>query len=324
MSKIRLLARLAAAVPLMLAAFAAVAQQAYPSRVIRMIVPFGAGGPADIVARSIAEKMTESMKQPVVIENRPGADTLIAMELVAKAPADGYTLVYAIGSALTMNPTLYSKLPYDAAADFAPVSLVAFAPLSLVVHPSVPARTARELAEYIRANPGKLFYGQVNTVAKIATESFALAAGGKMVEVPYKTSAQNVQDLVRGEVKVAIEPVATVLPFVQRGDLRMLALTGSKRSAVLPDMPTVAEAGVPGFAFDNWHSILAPAATPKEIVQRLQEEIRKAASSPDLATRVAPLGIEMVSSTPQELQQRVRSEREHWDKQIKTLGIRIN
>ena len=323
MSALRSIARLCVAVPLAFAALTAVAQQAYPSRPIRMIVPFGAGGPADVVARSLAEKMGESMKQPVVVENRPGADTLIAMEHVAKSPADGYTVVYAIGSALTMNPTLYTKLPYDA-ADFLPVALVAHVPLALAVHPSVPAKTAKELAEYMRANPGKLFYGQVNIVAKIATEAFALAAGGKMVEVPYKTSAQNVQDLVRGEVKVAVEPVSVVLPFAQKGDLRVLAVTGSKRSAVFPDLPTVAETGVPGYAVDNWHAILVPAGTPRDVVQRIQEEVRKAAANPQLAARVAPLGIDLVAGSPQELEQRIRTEREHWARQIPTLGIRVN
>ena len=314
----------AAALPLLGLSLSARGQSAYPSKLIRMIVPFGAGGPADVVARAIAEKMAENMKQAVIVDNRPGADTLIAMEQVAKSPADGYTIGYAIGSALTMNPTLYSKLPYDPVADFAPVLMIANAPLALVVNPSVPAKTAKELADFIRANPNKLFYGQVNTVAKVATEAFALAAGGKMVEVPYKTSAQNLQDLVRGEVQVAIEPVATVLPFVKSGDLRALAVTGSKRSAVFPDLPTIAETGVRGYAFDNWHAIIVPAATPNEIVTRLYDEIVKAARNPDVAARVAPLGIEIATSTPRELQQRASADREYWAKQIKALGIRLN
>lgn len=320
---LRQFARLAA-LTLVAVSLPVLAQQAYPARAVRVIVPFQPGGVADLVARSTSEKMAENTKQPVVVENRPGADTIIAMEQVAKSAPDGYTVGYAIGSALTMNPTLYSKLPYDPAKDFAPVSVIVNAPLALVVHPSVEAKSAKELADFIRVNPNKLFYGQVNVVAKVATEAFALAAGGKMVEVPYKGSALNVQDLILGRVQVSIEPVANVLPHVQAGKLRALAVTDSKRSPVAPDLPTVAESGVPGYAFNNWHAIILPAATPKEIVARLHEEITKAARHPDVAARVAPLGVEIVASTPEELQQRASLEREHWAKQIKTLGIRVD
>lgn len=301
----------------------AVAQQAYPSKPIRLIVPFPPGGSADIVARLVSQKMSESTKQSVVVENRPGADTIIAMDYVAKSPADGYTVGYAIGSSMTMNPALYAKLPYDAAKDFAPVSVIANVPLALVVHPSVPAKSAKELADFIRANPNKLFYGQANVIAKVATEAFSLAAGGKMVEVPYKGSAPNVQDLVIGTVQVSVEPVATVLPYTQAGKLRALAITDSRRSPVFPDLPTVAETGVKGYAFDNWHAIVVPAATPKEIIAKLHEEIVKAARHPDVTARLATLGVEIVASTPEELQKRVASERDYWSKQIKTLGIKI-
>jgi tripartite-type tricarboxylate transporter receptor subunit TctC len=259
----------------------------------------------------------------VVVENRPGADTIIAMQAVKSAPADGYTVGYAIGSALTMNPTLYSNLPYDPNKDFAPVTLIVNNPLALVVHPSVPAKTAKELADYIKANPGKLFYGQANIVAKVATEAFAAAAGGKMVEVPYKGSTQNVQDLILGRVQVAIEPVATILPYVKDGKLRALAVTDSQRSKAFPDLPTVAESGVPGYSFNNWHAILVPAATPKDVVSTLQAEITKAARHPDVAAKLAGVGVEVIAGTPEELQKRAASEREHWAKQIKALGIKV-
>jgi tripartite-type tricarboxylate transporter receptor subunit TctC len=307
-----------------LASASAFAQQTYPSKPIKIIVPFPPGGSADLVARVVGQKLSENTKQPVIVENRPGADTIIAMELVAKAPPDGYTVGYANGSALTMNPTLYSKLPYDPVKDFVPVSVIANVPLALVVHPSVDAKTAKELADYIRANPGKLFYGQANIVAKVATEAFSAAAGGKMVEVPYKGSTPNVQDLVLGRVQVSIEPVATVLPHVQAGKLRALAVTDSRRSKAFPDLPTVAETGVPGYAFNNWHAILLPAGTPKEIAAKLNEEIVKAARHPDVAAKVAPLGVEMVGSTPEELQKRASTEREHWAKQIKALNIKVD
>jgi tripartite-type tricarboxylate transporter receptor subunit TctC len=316
-------ARLAAfAATLALASTAAFAQQ-YPAKPVRIIVPFPPGGSADLVARTVGQKFTENTKQAVVVENRPGADTIIAMQAVKSAPADGYTVGYAIGSALTMNPTLYSNLPYDPNKDFAPVTLIVNNPLALVVHPSVPAKTAKELADYIKANPGKLFYGQANIVAKVATEAFAAAAGGKMVEVPYKGSTQNVQDLILGRVQVAIEPVATILPYVKDGKLRALAVTDSQRSKAFPDLPTVAESGVPGYSFNNWHAILVPAATPKDVVSTLQAEITKAARHPDVAAKLAGVGVEVIAGTPEELQKRAASEREHWAKQIKALGIRV-
>jgi tripartite-type tricarboxylate transporter receptor subunit TctC len=312
----------ALAAALALGATAALAQQ-YPSKPVRIIVPFPPGGSADLVARTVGQKFTENTKQAVVVENRPGADTIIAMQAVKSAPADGYTVGYAIGSALTMNPTLYSNLPYDPNKDFTPVTLIVNNPLALVVHPSVPAKTAKELADYIKSNPGKLFYGQANIVAKVATEAFSAAAGGKMVEVPYKGSTPNVQDLILGRVQVAIEPVATVLPFVKEGKLRALAVTDSQRSKAFPDLPTVAEGGVPGYSFNNWHAILVPAGTPKDVVGALQAEITKAARDPGVTSKLAGVGVEVIAGTPDELAKRAAAEREHWSKQIKALGIKV-
>jgi tripartite-type tricarboxylate transporter receptor subunit TctC len=297
--------------------------QSYPAKPVRIIVPFPPGGSADLVARTVGQKFTENTKQAVVVENRPGADTIIAMQAVKSAPADGYTVGYAIGSALTMNPTLYSNLPYDPNKDFLPVTLLVNNPLALVVHPSVSAKTAKELADYIKANPGKLFYGQANIVAKVATEAFAAAAGGKMVEVPYKGSTQNVQDLLLGRVQVSIEPVATILPYVKEGKLRALAVTDSQRSKAFPDLPTVAEGGVPGYSFNNWHAILLPAGTPKDVVGTLQTEITKAARSPEVTSKLAQVGVEVIAGTPEELAKRAAAEREHWSKQIKALGIKV-
>jgi tripartite-type tricarboxylate transporter receptor subunit TctC len=312
----------ALAATLALASTTVFAQQ-YPAKPVRIIVPFPPGGSADLVARTVGQKFTENTKQAVVVENRPGADTIIAMQAVKSAPADGYTVGYAIGSALTMNPTLYSNLPYDPNKDFAPVTLIVNNPLALVVHPSVPAKTAKELADYIKANPGKLFYGQANIVAKVATEAFSAAAGGKMVEVPYKGSAPNVQDLLLGRVQVSIEPVATVLPYVKEGKLRALAVTDSQRSKAFPDLPTVAEGGVPGYSFNNWHAILVPAGTPKEVVGALQAELTKAARDPGVTAKLAGVGVEVIAGTPEELQKRAAAEREHWAKQIKALGIKV-
>ena len=308
---------------LLAASDAAFAQAAYPNRAIRMIVPFQPGGAADLVARAVGLRMAENTKQPVLIENRPGANTIIAMESVAKAPADGYTVMYAIGSALTMNPALYAKLPYDPVKDYMPVTHIANVPLALAVHPSVTANTAKELADFIRANPNKLFYGQANIVAKVAIEAFALAAGGKMTEVSYTGSASNLQDLLLGRVQVTVEPVVTVLPHVRAGKLRALAVTDSRRSPAFPDLPTVEETGVAGYAFNNWHALLVPAGTPADIVAKLHEEVVKAAKHPDVVNRVTPLGVEIVGSTPEELRTRIAAERDLWAKQIKTLGIKL-
>jgi tripartite-type tricarboxylate transporter receptor subunit TctC len=296
---------------------------AYPTKPIRIIVPFPPGGSADMVARTVGQRMSENMRQPVIVENRPGADTIIAMQLVATSPADGYTLGYVIGSALTMNPTLYSKLPYDPVKDFLPVTLLVNNPLALVVHPSVPAKNARELADLIKASPGKLLYGQANIVARVATEAFAAAAGGKMLEIGYKGSALLLPDLIAGRVQVAIEPVASIMPFVKDGKLRALAVTDARRSKAFPDLPTIAESGVPGFSFNNWHAILVPAGTPREIVRILQAEIHKAARAPEVMAKLEPHGIEVITGSPVELHERAAAEREYWAKQIKALGIKV-
>jgi tripartite-type tricarboxylate transporter receptor subunit TctC len=314
----------ALALPLAIAPAMALAQQAYPAKPIRVIVPFPAGGSADLVARTVGQKFNENTKQPFIVENRAGADTIIAMDAVKSAPADGYTVGYAIGSALTMNPTLYSKLPYDPVKDYVPVMVIANVPLALVVHPSVPVKNAQELAALIKAKPNELFYGQANIVAKVATEAFSTAAGGKMTEVAYKGSTPSIQALLAGEVKVTIEPVASVLPHVQAGKMRALAVTDSRRSTAFPDLPTIAEAGISGYAFNNWHAILLPAGAPRDVVTKLHAELAKAARHPDVAAKVQPLGVEIVAGTPEELQNRVAAEREHWSKQIKAMGIRLD
>jgi tripartite-type tricarboxylate transporter receptor subunit TctC len=297
--------------------------QTFPSKAIRIIVPFPPGGSADLVARLVGQRLSENVGQPVLVENRPGADTIIAMEFVAKAPADGYTIGYVIGSALTMNPTLYSKLPYDAAKDYVALTHIANVPLSIAVHPSVPANNIKEFAEYIRVNPGKIFYANGNIISKVASESFARAAGGSMIEISYKGSAPSLQDLLRGTVQMSIDPVIGVMPFVRDGKLKVLALTDSRRAAAFPDIPTVAESGLPGFAFNNWHGMVLPAGTSGEIVNRLHAEIVKAANHPEVGPRVRQLGVEIVASTPEEMATRVRTERTRWDRELKEMGIKL-
>lgn len=305
-------------------ASSAFAQSAYPNKPIRLVVPFPAGGSADLVARTVAQRFFENTKQTMVVDNRPGADTIIGMEVVRAAAPDGYTVGYAIGSALTMNPALYTKLPYDPAKDFTPVMVIANVPLSLNVNASVPVKTAKELANLIKTKPKDLFYGQGNIISKVATEAFSSAAGGAMTEVPYRGSAATVQALLANEVKVTIDPIVSVAPHISSGKIRVLAMTGSSRSAAFPDIPTVAESGLAGYAFDNWHAIVLPANTPKDIVHKLHVELAKAARHPDVIAKVAPAGVEMVASTPEELDIKAAREREHWSREIRKLGIKLD
>ncbi len=323
MNRIASAATTALAVLATLAASAALAQT-WPNRPVRVIVPFPPGGSADLVARSVSQKFTENTGQPMVVDNRPGVDTILGMEMTAKAAPDGYTVGYSIGSALTINPFLYSKLPYDPARDYAPVMIIASVPLSLVVHPSVPANTPQELAAYIRANDGKLFYGSGNIISQIAMETVQRAVGARMTAVPYKGSAPNIQDMLRGEMKLTIEPLAGIIPHARSGKLRIIAVTESRRASAVPDVPTLAESGFPGFEFANWHGIIVPAATPRDVIGRLHEELVKAARHPDVIARVAPLAADIVASRPEEMQARINAERERFGKVIPDMKIKLD
>jgi tripartite-type tricarboxylate transporter receptor subunit TctC len=315
--------RIIAAFLLLLFATWAQAQAPYPNKPVHLIVPFPAGGSADLIARSIAQQFTENTKQPMIIENRAGADTIIGMQAVKNAAPDGYTVGYAIGSSLTINPVLYKSLPY-AASDFVPVMVVADLATALVVHPSVPVKSVGELAALIKANPNRYFYGQGNILSKVALEAFAQAAGGKMTEVPYKGGGPSVQALLAGEVQVLTAPADAVAPFVKEGRLRQLAMTGARRSAAFPDVATVAESGLPDFVFPNWHAVVLPAKTPPDIAKRLHAELAKAARHPDVVAKLAPLGIDIVASSPEDLRARIQSESEQWTKKIRSLGIRVD
>jgi tripartite-type tricarboxylate transporter receptor subunit TctC len=308
---------------LLLFAAWAQAQAPYPNKPVRLIVPFPPGGSADLIARSIAQQFTESTKQPMLIDNRPGADTIIGMQAVKYAAPDGYTAGYAIGTSLTMNPVLYKRLPY-APSDFVPVMVVADLAMALAVHPSVPAKSVGELAALIKANPDRYFYGQGNILTKVSLEAFAQAAGGKLTEIAYKGGPATVQGLLAGEVQVLTTPAIDVAPFIKDGKIRLLAMTGAHRSAAFPDVATVAESGLPGFVFNNWHAIVLPANTPPDIVRRFHAELAKAARHPDVVTKLATFGIDVVASSPEELHTRIQSEGVHWAKKIRSLGIRVD
>jgi len=298
--------------------------QAWPSRTVRLIVPFPAGGSADLLGRAVAQKMTENLGQSVVVENRPGVDTIVGMEAIARAAPDGYTLGYVIGSALTMNPTLYSKLPYDAQKDFTPVSMLASVPLAIVVHPGLPVNNAQELGAYVKANPDKVFYGSGNIISKIAIEQFLRVSGGRMTEIAYKGSSPTIQDLLRGELQLSVEPIVGILSHVRAGKMRAIAVTNLQRSNAVPEIPTLAESGFPGFDVANWHGMVVPSATPREIVARVVTEVTRAARATEVAARMAPLSIDLIVSRPEEMQARVNAERERYARDIRALGIKLD
>src|SRR3954454_15186542 len=262
--------RASALVGLLLVCAAALAQD-YPAKPLRFIVPFPPGGGNDTVARAIAQQMSPALGQPVVIDNRPGAGGSIGADLAAKAPADGYTLFLAGVGSHVVNPNLHAKLPYDPVRDFAPVTLVASAPSVLVVNPGVPARTLAELTAYARANPGKLNYASNGngSAAQLAATMYESMAGVKMVHVPYKGIAPAMTDLLSGEVQLMFGTIVALVPHIQAGKLRALAVTSKKRSSLLTDIPTLAESGLPEYEAGSWYGILAPAGTPPDIIAKL-------------------------------------------------------
>ena len=313
------LAALAASVAL--SAFA----QSYPSKPIRLIVPFAAGGGNDNIARLVGKRLNESLGQPLVIDNRPGAGGVVGAELAAKSPPDGYTLFLGGVGSHAVNPNLIEKLPYDPIRDFSPVILLARAPLILVVHPSVPARTFAEFVAYARKNPGKLNFASNGngSSAQLAAVMFDSMAGAEMVHVPYKGLAPALTDLLSGQVQVMFSSPVAILPHIKAGKLRALAVTGEKRIASLPEAPTVAESGFPGYEASSWYGILAPAGTSREIVARLNAEFLKALEQPDVRNSLIADGAEPVGDTPEQFAAYIRSEKERMGKLIRDARIRM-
>ena len=312
------------AVLLCLAATLAVAQP-YPAKPIHLIVPFPPGGGNDTVARAIAQQIGPDLGQPVVVDNRPGAGGSVGAELAAKSAPDGYTLFLAGVGSHAVNPNLHSKLPYDAVKDFAPITLVASAPSVLVVNPSVPARSIAEFRAYARANPGKLNYASNGngSAAQLAAAMYESMAGVRMVHVPYKGIAPAMTDLMSGEVQLMFGTVVALVPHIQAGKLRALAVTSRKRSALLPDVPTIAESGLPDYQAGSWYGILAPAGTPREVIERLHGAIIKAIRQPEVAKRLAAEGAEVIGSTPEEFGAHIRSEIARVGAVVRAAGIRI-
>ncbi|MCE9642514.1 MAG: tripartite tricarboxylate transporter substrate binding protein [Betaproteobacteria bacterium] len=308
------------------AAFAATcaAAQNYPTKAIRMIVPFPPGGPNDILGRVMAQKLTEQLGQQVVVDNRGGAGGIIGAELAARAVPDGYTVLFGGTAPLAINPGLHKSLPYDPLKDFAAISLVGTAPSMLVAHPAVAIRTVKDLIDLAKAKPGQLNFASagIGTPPHLAGELFKSMAGVDMVHVPYKGGGPALTDLLAGQVGLYFSGISSALPFVKEGRLRGIAVTSAKRTAVVPDMPTIAESGLAGYEVGNWYAILAPAATTPAVVTRLNTEINKALAVAEIRKRFLDLAADPVGGTPGELAVYMRSEIAKWAKVIKLAGIK--
>ena len=313
---------LAGAVLLAISAGASYGQANYPTRAVRIIVPSSPGGGTDILSRLVSPGLSERLGQTVVVDNRPGAGSIIGNDVVAKAPPDGYTLLMGI-STLAILPAMHKKLPYDAMRDLAPVTQVIAAPNILVTHPSMPVKTVKELIAFSKKRPGEINYGSagLGTNPHLSMEHFLSMTGVKMVHVAYKGLGPAMVDLVAGQVQTAISTMLAGLPHVKSGRLRALATTGSKRSISLPDLPTVAEAGVPGYEAVQWYGLFAPAKTPREIVNKLNEAMKSTLQSPATKERLAADGTEAVGSSPEEFARFLRSETEKWGKVVRSAGI---
>jgi tripartite-type tricarboxylate transporter receptor subunit TctC len=295
----------------------------YPSHPIRLIVPFPPGGSTDILARALGEKLAQGLAQPVVIDNRPGAGGSIGAEAVARAAPDGYTLMMGHLGTLAVNPSIYKSLPYDPVKSFAPVSLMAIVPSVLVVNPSLPVASAAELIAYAKAHPGKLAYGSAGSgsTSHLTTEYFKLVTGTDILHVPYKGVGPMLTDLVSGQLSMGLNGAPAVMQHVNTGRLRALAVTSLKRLEALPKVPTLDEAGVPGFDASGWYGVVAPAGTPQAIVARLNGEIGRAMQTPELRARLDSEGALPAPGTPEEFGVFIRAEIARWAAVLKRAGV---
>ena len=317
------------AIALSLATLAAVGfanAQAFPQKPVRLVVPFPPGGPIDTVSRAIAQKLTEAWGQTVVVDNRPGAGGNIGADLVAKAAPDGYTVVMGALSTHAVNPSLYPKMPYDAAKDFAPIALVAVTPNVLVVNPSLPVATAREFIAYARANPGKLAFGSGSngSAGHLAGELFKVDAGVDMLHVPFKGAAPAMQALLAGDTQLMFDNLASATAQVKAGKLKALAVTTARRSKLAPDLPTLAEAGLPGFDISTWFGLLAPAGTPADVVARWNAEVTRILNSTEMRERMTALGAEPAPDTPAEFARFIAGETAKYARIVKLSGAKLD
>ena len=315
----------AIAAAVLICAVTPAAAQTFPSRPIRMIVPFAPGGNVDINARAVAPGLGQLLGQQVIVDNRAGAGGTIGTDAVAKSAPDGYTLLMASSSIMTNGPAVYPKLPYDIVRDFAPVGRVAVVPLVIIVHPSLPARNTRELIAIAKAQGGKLVFANagVGTTNHLIAELLMIRTGARMTLIPYKGSAPALIDLVAGHVFGHVDQVSSALPYIKSGRIRAIAVTTAKRAVALPDVPTLAESGVPGFDASTVTGILAPARTPRDIVQKLNAALGQVLAQPAVKERFAALGAEVQPSTSDELAAYIRDDLALWVKVVKQAGIKL-
>jgi tripartite-type tricarboxylate transporter receptor subunit TctC len=299
----------------------ALGAETYPNRPISLIAVFGAGSASDTVCRVLAEPLGAALKQSVIVEPRPGADGALAAQYVAKSNPDGYTLMLGTNSPLSADPFLLKDLSYDAVKDFAPVTRVGSFTLMLVVNPGIPASSIKELIAYAKANPGKLSFASGNTSGIVGGETLKHWAGIDMLHVPYKSTPQALTDVIAGRVSMMFADLTTGMPHVRAGTLRALAVTRLQRSPLLPDLPTMDEAGVTGFDLDAWAGIVAPARTPPAIVTQLNGELRKIIDNPDIKTKLRTVGFDAFSSSPEELGSFIKVQLDKWGKMISDAGI---
>ena len=298
--------------------------QSFPVKPVRVITPFTAGSAIDTLARVVGQKLGDTWGQQVVIDNRIGANGIIGTEAAAKAPADGYTVYLGNISTLAVNPHLYLKLPYDALRDFAPVTLAATIPVVLVVHPSLPVKSVRELIALAKAHPGQLNYasGGTGSAQHLPMEMLRVETGMNIVHVPYKGLGPAFSDVLGGQVPMMFTGVSNVVPYMKTGRLRVLAIGSPKRSATLPEVPTVAEAGVPGFDFDSWTGYLVPVGTPRELIVKLHADITRTLAAPEVRDKLVTLGFDLVGGTPEAFATLIRNDIARFGKLIKAAGIK--
>ncbi len=302
------------------------AQTNYPAKAIRLVVPLAPGGPSDILARTMAQKLTESLKQTVVVDNRTGAGGVIGTDIAAKSPPDGYTLLLVAAATYTINANIYSKLPYDARKDLFPVSILAAAPYVLAVHPALPVKTYKEFAALAKARPGQLNYGSggTGTGPQMAFELMKLRAGLDIVHIPYKGTGPAMTEQIAGQVQVGLFNLIAGMQVVQSGRLRGIAVSGTKRVARLPELPTFSEVGVSGLEDMGGHAMWLPTGVNKDIVARLHQEMVRAVQSPEVKARLESEGAEIIANTPEQAAAVVRADMEKWAEVVRKTGIKAN